>query len=83
MPTASSAHMRRKIKIVKTTYKILTFSFLTFFIVISIPKLKKRRRNPITTKSKIDQFTSSVNCIANKGIINSNKGYKNLGILNF
>lgn len=50
--------------------KILFLVLFTFLITSSHKKPVPKSRIPITTKSPGDQLTSSVNCIAIKGIVN-------------
>ena len=70
MPTASSAHMRRRIARRATQTAIRYLIFFTFLITISHIRPVPSNSAPATTKSERFQFTSSVNCMAINGMSN-------------
>ena len=70
MPTASSAQMRKSVAKMATHRAIRYSIFFTFLNTSSLTRPVLSSRMLITRKSKGDQFTSLVNCIARKGMSN-------------
>lgn len=70
MPTASSAQIRRRARRRATLIAIRYGVLFIFLITSSNKRPVPSSRAPAITKSNRPQFTSSVNCIAIKGISN-------------
>jgi len=85
IPTASSAQKMKNASKITIQRIILFVVLLTFRKTSSQIKLVAESRIPITTKSNIVQFTSSVNCIAINGISNKieHAAKKMVNLLNF
>lgn len=72
IPTASSAQISRNTKRIAPHKTSRYFSFFTFLNTSSIISPVPSNKIPIIRKSKSDQSTWSVNCIATKGMNNKN-----------
>lgn len=78
MPTANSTQIKKKMNKIVPIMAIRFVLEFHFLKVTSMAETTKKRRIPMKRKSKKDQSTSDVNCIAMSGIHNRSTAIPNI-----